>query len=313
MQNKFINFAICAKYFLVNFFYMKAVIIRKKMINMSDESLIDLKIAFKLYFDYKKEYIHTSIMFFMGIFFLVFVTIFVVLNIIDEDYYQLNELARLVIGLIILVVFCCVLFLLLAFARTIFGLTYDIMTSGELFTEFKRSIIYFKKFWIFFSLFSIPFFLIIFIDQLIGLFFILRFINTNEDYRTFLIPVKVFVYLFDFLTYVLLIEILPSMIAVKKVSQSIKENFQILRSHFRRIFLSIGFYYLIFRGAMFFVDISRLLLVSNEVTFLVFNLIFLVVSFAHVIIGIPILSLISTRIYNTTMMNQESLTVNPVQ
>ncbi len=279
---------------------------------MLDESLIDLKIAFKLYFDYKKEYINTCVVFFIGIFFLVFGTIFVVLN-IDEGDYQLNELARLVIGPIILVIFCCVLFLLLAYARTIFGLTHDIMTSGELFTEFKRSIVYFKKFWFFFSLFSIPFFLIIFIDQLIGLFFILRFINTNEDYRSFLLPIKVFVYLFDFLTYVLLIEILPSMIVVKKVSQSIKENFQILRRHFRRIFLSIAFYYLIFRGAMFLVDISRLLLVSNENTFLMFNLVFFVVSFAHAIIGIPILSLISTRIYNTTMMNQESLNVKPVQ
>ncbi|MHA2332389.1 MAG: hypothetical protein ACXAEU_10195, partial [Candidatus Hodarchaeales archaeon] len=156
---------------------------------MSDESLIDLKIAFKLYFDYRKEYIQTSVVFFLGIFFLVFITIFVVLNIIDEGSYQLNELARLAIGPIILVIFCCVLFLLLAYARTIFGLTHDIMTSGELFTEFKRSIVYFKKFWLFFSLFSIPFFLIIFIEQLIGLFFILRFINTNEDYRAFLIPV----------------------------------------------------------------------------------------------------------------------------
>jgi len=109
---------------------------------MLKESLIDLKIAFRLYIDYKKEYILTFIVFFIGIFVLVFTTIFILLNIAFNGYYQLNELTRLVIGPIILITFCCIFFLLLAYSRTIFGLTHDIMTSGELFTEFKRSIIF---------------------------------------------------------------------------------------------------------------------------------------------------------------------------
>jgi hypothetical protein len=108
--------------------------------------------------------------------------------------------------------------------------------------------------------------------------------------------------------YIALIEIFPSLIEVKKLRQCIKENFSILRQNFKRVFVSVAFYYLIFRGPMFIVDITRILIVNSEEAFLLFNFIFLISSIFNVLIGLPILSLIATRIYNTTILKARTET-----
>jgi hypothetical protein len=179
------------------------------------------------------------------------------------------------------------------------------MTSGELFTEFRRSITYFKKFWLYFALLSLPYVLIIVMDQFFTLFFLLEIIHSHEGNRIDLVVIKIIVYSFDFMLYISLIEIFPSIIVVKNLKQCITENFLILSHNFKRLFFSVGTYCLIFRGSMLIVDIARILIVTSEETFLLFNMIFAIFAFINALIGLPILSLISTRIYNTTILTTE--------
>ena len=279
---------------------------REMMITMLDESKTDLTVAFKVYLEYKKEYIKTFIVFLTGIIVLVFTGIFIIRFVILDNYFQFDEVIRLLLMLIILLILCLIFFLLLSYARTTFGLTYDIMTSGELFTEFRRSITYFKKYWLYFALLSLPYALILVLEQLFGLFFLLELIQSQENDRTFLFLIKIVVYSFDFMLIITLIEIFPSIIVVKQLKQCLTENFLILSQNFKRLFFSIGTYYLIFRGSMFIVDITRLLIVTSEETFLLFNMIFVIFAFLNALIGIPILSLISTRIYNTTILKTQA-------
>lgn len=143
-------------------------------------------------------------------------------------------------------------------------------------------------------------------DQLFGLFYLLELIHSQENNRFFIVFVKIFVFVIDLMLYISLIETLPSIIVVKNLKQCINENFAVLNQSFRRLFFSVGIYYLLFRGSMFIVDITRFLIVNSEETFLFFNLIFAFVSFVNALIGLPILSLISTRIYNTTILKSKA-------
>lgn len=275
---------------------------------MLDESRTDLAIAFKVYLEYKKAYISTFILFLIGIVVLVFTGIYIIVFVILDNSFQFDEITGVFFMLITLLILFSIFFLLLSYARTTFGLTYDIMTSGELFTEFRRSITYFKKFWLYFALLSFPYALLIVTDQLFGLFSLLTIIQTQEGNRIFLVSIKLVVYLIDFMLCISFIEIFPSIIAVKNLKQSITENFTILRQNFKRLLFSIGIYHLVFRGPMFIADITRILVVTSEETFLPFNMIFLVFTVINALMGYPILSLISTRIYNTTILSTEAIT-----
>ena len=132
-------------------------------------------------------------------------------------------------------------------------------------------------------------------------------IQTQEGNRIFLVLIKLVVYFFDLMLCISFIEIFPSIIVVKNLKQSINENFTIFRENFKRLLFSIGIYHLTFRGPMFIVDVTRILSVTNVETFLFFNMIFMIVTVINALIGIPILSLISTRIYNTTILSSEAI------
>ena len=280
---------------------------------MFTESKTDIRIAFKTYLEYKKAYIKTFIVFLIGIYSLVFSGLLILRFVILKNTFQIEEILRILLTLIIPVIFCLIFFLLLSYTRTIFGLSNDIMSSGDLFTEFRRSITYFKKYWLYFALLTVPFGLIIFVEQLFSSFLLLEMIRTQEGNRLLIIGLKIIVYSIDLMLYIALIEIFPSLIEVKKLKESIKENFAILGKNFERVFVSVASYYLIFRGSMFIVDITRVILVNSEETFLLFTFIFLFSAMFNVLIGLPMLSLIATRIYNTTILNARTETsVNTV-
>ncbi|MFW9905655.1 MAG: hypothetical protein ACFFFH_15080 [Candidatus Thorarchaeota archaeon] len=271
-----------------------------------NESITDIKIAFKVYSEYKKTYISTFIIFLTGIIVLVFTGFFIGRFVILENYFQINNIIRLTLILIVPLILCLIFFLLLSYARTTFGLTNDIMTSGELFTEFKRTITYFKKFWLYFTVLTLPYVFIIVGDQMITLFYLFELIHSHENNRVSVVIIKILVYFFDLVLYITLIEIFPSIIVVRNLKQCFIENFSVVNQNIKRLILSVGLYYLLFRVPMIIVDIARLLIVTNEETFLLFNMIFLFFSFINALIGLPILSLISTRIYNTTILKTKT-------
>ncbi|MFX1508346.1 MAG: hypothetical protein ACFFDC_19870 [Promethearchaeota archaeon] len=271
-----------------------------------NESITDIKIAFKVYSEYKKTYISTFIIFLTGIIVLVFTGFFIARFVILENYFQFEKIVRLILLLLTPLILLVVFFLLLSYARTTFGLTNDIMTSGELFTEFKRTITYFKKFWLYFAVLTLPYVLIIVGDQMFTIFYLFGLIHSQENNRISIVIIKVLVYCFDLILYIALIEIFPSIIVVRNLKQCIIENFSVVRQNLKRLILSVGGYYLLFRVPMIIVDIARLLIVTSEETFLLFNMIFLIFTFINALVGLPILSLISTRIYNTTILKTKA-------
>lgn len=275
------------------------------IVPMLNESIIDIKIAFKIYLENKKEYILTFFLFLVGIFLLVITGMLLIRFVILDNLLQFEEVIRILVAPIILLILLFVFFLLLSYARTIFGLSNDIMTSGELFTEFRRSIAYFKKFWLYFAILSLPYVLIIATEQMISLFALFNIIKSGEGNRILFVGIKLSIYVLDLTLNITLIELFPSLIVVRNVKQCIRENFTIVRQNYQRMIYSITSYYLIFRGPMFLVDMTRMLLVTSLDSLLLFNLLFLVFTVMNVLVGFPILSLISTRIYNTTILKRK--------
>ncbi|UCG00773.1 MAG: hypothetical protein JSW11_14280 [Candidatus Heimdallarchaeota archaeon] len=271
-----------------------------------DESITDIKIAFKVYSEYKKTYISTFIIFLTGIIVLVFTGFFIARFVIFENYFQFEKIVRLILLLLTPLILLLVFFLLLSYARTTFGLTNDIMTSGELFTEFKRTLTYFKRFWLYFAVLTLPYVLIIVGDQMFTIFNLFELIHSQDSNRISIVTIKVLVYCFDLILYITLIETFPSIIVVRNLKQCIIENYSVVRQNLKRLIFSVGGYYLLFRVPMIIVDIARLLIVTSEETFLLFNMIFLIFAFINALVGLPILSLISTRIYNTTILKTKA-------
>lgn len=261
---------------------------------MDNESVKDYQVALKLYFENRKQFMFTFFFFIFGIISLVITTITLIFLFRNSG----NLSAILII--LVLISFFSIFFILLSYIRSTFGLAYDIMSSGDLFTEFKKSIKYFKKNWLVFLLLSAPIGLIIFLEQILSTIIIFYYLFSEVDYRPYIIPIKVFVYIIDFSYFVLFIGIFPSIVAKQKVRAAFKENSKILRLHLKRIMLSIGIYYLIFRGLMFLIDALRIIFTSNLSTFNIFNFLFFFTAMLNIAVGMPIYSLISTRIYNLT-------------
>ena len=225
-----------------------------------DESVTDIKIAFKAYSEYKKAYISIFTRFLIGIIVLIFTAFFIGRFVILEKYFQFDKIIRLTLMLTIPLILP-----------------------------------------LYFAVLTLPYVLIIVADQMFTLFYLLDLIYSQGNNHVSVVIIKVLVYFFDLVLYITLIEIFPSIIVVRNLKQCFIKNFSVVNQYLKRLILSVGLYYLLFRVPMIIVDIARFLITTSEETFLLFNMIFLIFSFIYALIGLPILSLISTRIYNTTI------------
>jgi hypothetical protein len=249
------------------------------------ESIGDIKIGWHVFKDNYKSYIAVELFVIAGMFgfvllgllFFIFVEVMIFLSL---------ELPREIFFVILILIFLMILFVFFfsAFTGTLYGLTYDIMSSGDLYTEFKHAFTYFRKFWKEYILISIPFLIVS---------LILEFTRNLE------LILKLPIILLEFLAIIILVEIYPSMTAQGSLKRGVKENFHILRSEFKRLFASIGFFFFIFRLPIHIFIILGTIFSSDENISLVFLFLFYIFVLINSMIGAPILSIISTRIYNT--------------
>jgi len=202
----------------------------------------------------------------------------------------------------------------LSFLNCQYGLAYDIISSGDMFAEFKSSFTYFKRNWLPYSL--LPFLL----GWLHSLFqgtriiwFILIEDMTNirveiEEFDVF--PSLIFGYLF----FVLLISTLPSITAqsgnstIGRIKQGFIENFRLVKRKPRRLFFTWGLFYLIFNLPSTIISLFILLFYDSLIgsiwllfIFFVYTLLLLI----GLLIGTPISTLISTRIYSDAKLKGE--------
>jgi len=178
-----------------------------------------------------------------------------------------------------------------------FGLAYDIFSSGDMFTEFKKSFTYFKENWW-------KYILLTFVTGF-G-FFIpdrrMSHIEPGENYEIFSIIFIILRFMLLFFILVVFNSTLPSVTAQRKLKNSFIESFRIVKGNFRRLFKTWGLYFLIFSIPVFVINITMALLlpsIRGTIVFPILMVLLLIIYLYWLFIGFPMMALISTRIYNT--------------
>ena len=268
------------------------------------EALVDLKLSLSLYKTNFKAFL--SVQLISVIVFLIFqpqpwdIVVIFVNDSQPNDFAWLLILdsIRFLIGLIVLSVF---------FGCS-FGLSYDIMSSGNLFTKFMGLFHYFRRYW---WQYIILFFLLSFGPLVYGR--IISSILWHPVLEPETLPYNVFSFaminitqcIFNLFWMSLFIQMYPSLTARGGIKQAFSENFYLLRRNWKRIFISLLFFFLIFIVPWIIVDIIEyfifLLLIPS---FSIFWQLWIYVHYFaqttfYFFLEIPILALISTRIYNS--------------
>jgi hypothetical protein len=269
-----------------------------KFLTGGNEAFKDLKLSWILFLENYWAFITTEI-FAFGAFLAIIlsaVAFLTSLTLIFSGSLATEFFVRLIVFLVIL----GFNFLFYGFLSCQYGLSHDIMSSGDLFTEFRKTFYYFKRFWWQYSLIT---FLIYFptIFSPVNTFFS----NTIQIHGLELLigplnPLKLIIYfIIEYLWFVVFIELYPSITSQTKFRKSIKENFTILYKNMGRLFTSVGLYYIIFKvPIIIFYSITitppwNQLSPHFEVITMINGLYILISSF----LGPPIISLIATRIY----------------
>lgn len=269
-----------------------------KSITDGNEAFKDLKLSWILFFENYRAFITTEI--------------FAIVAFLATILSALAFLAGLTLifsgslateFFVLLIVFLVILgfnFLFYGFMSCQYGLSYDIMSSGDLFTEFRKVFYYFKRFWWQYSLIT---FLIYFPTIFSPVNTLLP--NTIQIQGLELLigpltPLKLIIYfVIEYIWFVVFIELYPSITSQGRLRTSIKENFTILSKNMGRLFTSFGLYYIIFKvPIIIFYSITitppwNQLSPHYEVITMINDFYILISS----LLGPPIISLIATRIY----------------
>ncbi len=274
------------------------------------EALVDIRLSWRLYKSNFKVFLGAQIISILVFLFLTYPWEFSLsfyFNIeLDRNYtfYQIRSL----IGM----------FLILIFFGSSFGLSYDIMSGGDQFTELRGFFHYFREYWWQYILLSLLLLLGTFICSLIvGLFTVYEvFDPTSQGFYIilYLVLYNVMIRIFMYLWVSVLIENFPSLNYQGGIKNAFYENWQILRLNSKRIFSSLFLFFMIFDFPWIVLDIleisMRFIAIEkgwmwylnfyesySQIMFPFFK--FLAQTVFCFLLAIPMLTLISTRIYNS--------------
>ncbi len=188
--------------------------------------------------------------------------------------------------------------LVVSFLNCQYGLAYDVMSSGDMFSEFKRAFKYFQRFWWQYMLFSLISVVSIFIPRRREY---LEFseITSNIYFDIGIMVIQLMIY---FIFIVISSGTLPSVTAQGSFKNSFVETFRILRKHPMRILKTWGTYFFIFIFpivALSFVRMELHNFLGPNRLFLIFDIFALLLYLVYLFIGYPLKTLISTRVYNS--------------
>jgi hypothetical protein len=185
-----------------------------------------------------------------------------------------------------------------AFINCQTGLAYDIMSSGEMFAEFKSSFGYFVQHWWKYI------FLSIFIGSM-GMSFVFnpRFRDPNiPPTPSFPLPVLlglVLVGILSFFWFAIFNQSLASVNAQGKLGRALIESIRIFRADPKRVLSTWGVFYLIFSvPGIIFEFVLRILTVSEFTSQIIILFFMLVYNLFIILIGLPLRALIVTGLYN---------------
>ncbi|MCK4238898.1 MAG: hypothetical protein KAX33_07240, partial [Candidatus Lokiarchaeota archaeon] len=212
-------------------------------------------------------------------------------------------------------------FLISIFFGSSFGLSYDIMSGGDQFTELRGFFHYFKQYWwqyIFLSL------LLVSGDFLSSFIYGLFFSGPIEDalYVRFLSITIIIIYkVLMYFWITIILQTFPSLTSQGSIKNALHENFKLLRVNSKRILSSLLLFFLIFNFSwtlLQILDLSmRILAVEMRWVWyqnfiqsysIIFPLIqFLAQTIFIFLLAIPMLALVSTRIYNSLKMGDNKV------
>ncbi len=203
-----------------------------------------------------------------------------------SNNFGLSRIFRILIGLIAISIFY-------AFLNSQHGLAYDIMSSGEMFTEFKNSFAYFKKYWWQYPL--LTFFLMI-INTLFSLGY--RFENSGSHIHNYPINIiqislNIGELILFFIWFLLFIHTFPSLTSQGSFKRSYTESLRIIKSNPKRVISTWGTFFMIFVIPLITLGFFAEHFINLYLA-IAFGIDFIFVIF----IGFPMLSLLARGIYN---------------
>ncbi|MHA1476441.1 MAG: hypothetical protein ACTSQ5_14800, partial [Promethearchaeota archaeon] len=213
----------------------------------------DFKIAWQLLKGNYKAFIGTEIfaglafiltLFALGSILMVIVALIPSISVSDffgrvSDNFGISILFRLLMGFIAISIFY-------AFLNSQHGLAYDIMSSGEMFAEFKNSFAYFKRFKWQYPVLSFTLFI------MNGIFSAIFRMDASDppfhditfDFVQIIIILGELIILF--IWFILFIHTFPSLTSQGNFKRSFIESIRIIKSNPKRIISTWGTYFLIF-------------------------------------------------------------------
>ena len=223
-----------------------------------------------------------------------------------EDFQaQLIGNSRFQFSIIDPIFFAVVNVLLVGLLFCQYGLSYDIMSTGDLFSEFKRAFWYFKRYWWQYLLLSLIYGF--------GLFLpfgrqVISFTNTIEN-ALLNSGLTLARYLLLFFFIILSSIILPSLTAQGSLKNSFTEASRIIKKYPKRLFKTWIRFFLMFLLPIIILSITIDVLffyfsesgwwTQTSVIYLVFIVTYLVFYLVFLFLAIPLSTLMATRIYNS--------------
>ncbi len=277
------------------------------MVNKEDsrkfsESFEDFRISVKLLKENSNAFLLTELFSFASVIMvavsmaiLVILITFLVPTLSFKPWYE--NIVLIISG--ILFTFFAIL-ILFSFLGCQYGLAFDIMSSGDMFAEFKGSFTYFRHHWKEYTFLTV---LIGWVGTLLPLDIRItaEILPLNDD-TIFLIGRLFFQAAFYFLWFVLLINTLPSISAQGSLKGSFIESYRIFRKDSTRLFKTWLTYFLIFIGPTILLLLISMVLYNLINSPLVWDIIMIIrisLFTFFFLIGSPLMALIATRIYNT--------------
>ena len=182
-----------------------------------------------------------------------------------------------------------------------FGLAYDIFTSGDMFSEFKKSFVYFKNHWWKYMILTFVTGFSFFLPPNV-----LHIRTETSPWTTtdaIVIVFEILRYLVSFIILVIFVYTLPSVTAQGNLWNSLVESIRITKIEWKRIIKTWGLYFLIFLAPSLILSLTAHFTypyVEGTVWYTVIIAMLILVQIFKLFIGFPLLSLIATRIYNST-------------
>ena len=281
----------------------------QKSQNSFHESYLDIKVSLSLLKENWNAFLKTEL--FALAAFIIFSVVILFFLFFDSFFFHANFVRprppiRFENGRILLYLLIGSVLVFYAFISSTYGLSHDIILSGDQFTEFENSFTYFKRRFFYYIFLSI---LILWIPIAFELeFHFHNFFEVIPDFRTNEITLLLDafeIYLFQYLLFVLLNLTLPGITSRGMLLHAFKENFRILFKNPKRIIGSWGIFFIMFSFPSYIFLILVVVILRIFTPFFILGTISLILILSSVILGYPLMSIIATRIYATTTIDDK--------